>query len=312
MSVPIVFLHRGSASYLTYSLFQARSSNPGSEVILLGDRYNRGVARYFGHHRMSEYFRGAKEFSAVYEHMSSNPSGFELFCFQRWFVLRDFMRARAIPRCIVADSDTMIYSELSSLWNRYRRFDLAMHEWSPAVVFVGSVDGLERFCRYCMELYTREDYQQRLRHRYADFVRTDTPGGNCDMVAFDWYRREYPDRVAETGSIIDGATGDAAINVSHGFEMRNGTRQIEFRDNCPYGRHLELQRLIRFHALHCQGASKSLMPQLYRGAPIPENFVIETAEARWYRRARRAVAAVLPPPLRQQIRRLRTVHGAAS
>lgn len=45
---------------------------------------------------MRAHFEGAKKFAAVYSHLSEDPSPrrsrYELECFQRWFVLMDFMK----------------------------------------------------------------------------------------------------------------------------------------------------------------------------------------------------------------------------
>lgn len=62
---PIILIHRGDSFYLAHTIAQARSSNPDSRLILLGDRSN---SFYLGveHHRYVDYFDEAREFAKLF------------------------------------------------------------------------------------------------------------------------------------------------------------------------------------------------------------------------------------------------------
>ncbi|WP_199621700.1 hypothetical protein [Paenibacillus alkalitolerans] len=114
MHMPIIFIHRGDDDYLTYSLRQAKQSNPYSDIILIGKAVNKKYCSGTATHVMlDDYMESAKEFSKVYQHASSNSYEYNLFCFQRWFVLRDYMRKQGIQKCCYIDSDVMLYTDVN-------------------------------------------------------------------------------------------------------------------------------------------------------------------------------------------------------
>ena len=110
---PIILIHRGDSFYLAHTIAQARSSNPESRLILLGDRSN---SFYLGveHHRYEDYFDEAREFAKLftYEYFPNYQYPWILFCHQKYFALRDFVRAQGIDRFLLIDSDVMIYETI--------------------------------------------------------------------------------------------------------------------------------------------------------------------------------------------------------
>lgn len=51
---------------------------------------------------INDFKNGAKSFGILYKHMAKDKSEkrfkYELQCFQRWYILRDYMTANKIPR----------------------------------------------------------------------------------------------------------------------------------------------------------------------------------------------------------------------
>lgn len=118
---PIILIHRGDSFYLAHTIAQARSSNPDSRLILFGDRSN---SFYLGveHHRYEDYFDEAREFAKLftYECFPSYQYPWILFCHQKYFALRDFVRAQGIDKFLLIDSDVMIYEQISPYFDHYR------------------------------------------------------------------------------------------------------------------------------------------------------------------------------------------------
>lgn len=93
ISTPIIFIHQGKANYLPYALGQAQFSCPNAQIILLGTKENQSLIKspllknppIFP--SIADYSVQAREFGQVYFHQSNNSYDYELFCFQRWFVL---------------------------------------------------------------------------------------------------------------------------------------------------------------------------------------------------------------------------------
>ena len=84
-------------------------------------------------------------------------------------------------------------------------------------------------------------------------------GGICDMTLLNQYYQRNSDKIAQTSDIIENSVYDANINASHGFEMRDGIKNIFWIDGKPYCKHLESGKNIKFNSLHFQGYAKRLM-----------------------------------------------------
>ena len=271
-SLPIVFIHRSNSAYLKYILSQAQASNPRSPVILIGDRSN-DCYDFVVHREIDDFFQGAAEFEKVYTHFSTQPPSFELICFQRWFILRDFLLANKISRCLYLDSDMMLYTDVTQDSEKFAHFDFTLaHQINGCIFFLNRVEALEEFCQFLMDVYNKKDrylYDRMVAH-YAVRRRHGLKGGVCDMTAFQMYGEDHFGEIGEVANIIDGSVYDPGIAISRpGFEMEGGVKKIVWRNDLPYGKHVNTGQEIRFNSLHFQGSgSKSLMSQFYT-----ENFI---------------------------------------
>jgi hypothetical protein len=270
-SVPIVFLHQNNSEHLAHSLAQAKRSNPDSTVFLLGDDSNN---QYAGvkHYQLRDYFTGASQFAAVYKHYSTHSPAFELICFQRWFILREFLAAHKIDRCVYLDSDVLLYANVTDDMEKFRRFDFTLC-WNiiGCVFFLTHREGLERLCRFMMDLYAKKDKYQydRIVAHFAARQKHGLPGGACDMTALQLYNEANFGRVGEASHIIDGSVYDPNINMPHpGFEMENDIKKVVWENGFPYGTYLPTGEKIRFNSLHFNGQhAKSLMSRYCTAAP---------------------------------------------
>ena len=252
-AIPIVFIHLGDSPHLAHALAQARQSNPLSRVILLGDDANReheGVE----HYALRDYFRGAADFAAAYTHHSSHPEAFELICFQRWFALEEFLTAEGLQQCVYLDSDVLLYADITHDIAKFHRFDFTLC-WNMVgcIFFLNRRQGLEMFCRFAMDLYTRRQpyHYDRMVAHYAVRQRHRLTGGVCDMTALQLYAEVNFGSVGEASHIIDGAVYDPNIAAPHpGFEMENGVKKITWRDGQPWGTYVPNWR-ARFASAPC-------------------------------------------------------------
>lgn len=101
MAIPIIAVHCRYVPYLLHVLTQEKSTNSKSEVILLGDSDN-SIVNFATHRNTSDSFEEAREFEELYQdkHRSSNPYEYELICFQRWSVLKEFMQKNYLERAV--------------------------------------------------------------------------------------------------------------------------------------------------------------------------------------------------------------------
>jgi hypothetical protein len=267
--LPIVFLHQSNSDYLQYSLGQAKSTNPHSTVYLLGDQTN-DAYDFVQHHHMRDYFEGAERFAQIYRHYSTIGPALELIWFQRWFVLRDFLRAHNLRECLYLDSDVMLYTDVTEDRKKFAQFDFTLC-WHTigCVVFLNRIEGLEAFCQFVTDIYSKKDryhYDKMVSH-YAVRQKNDLTGGACDMTALQLYNEANFGQVGEAANVMSGSFYDPNMNAPHpGFEMSEGIKKVIWRDQQPYGRFLRTGDEVRFNSMHFQGEqTKRWMRSYYTG-----------------------------------------------
>jgi hypothetical protein len=154
MAYPIILIHKGDSPYLAYAIAQAKSSNPDSRIILLGDKSNSyllGVE----HFEYQKYFSEAKEFSELYKYEYSPNYQYEwqLFCHQRHFILKDFCQIHGINKFVYIDSDVMIYENVDKYFQKYKNYSLTLVCENPASYSAGAwfsiVQDLDIICNLC-------------------------------------------------------------------------------------------------------------------------------------------------------------------
>ena len=263
--LPIVFIHQSNSDYLKYSLGQAQTSNARSTIYLLGDSLNNA---YDGieHRHFADYSQQANYFTRLYRHYSTHTPETELFWFQRWFILREFLHVHRLQQCLYLDSDTMLYADVTADAKKFARFDFTLC-WNTigCVFFMNRLEGLDAFCQFVLDIYSKKDryhYDKMVSH-YAVRQRNGLDGGAGDMTAFQLYSEAHFGCVGEAGHVIDGSFYDPNINMPHpGLEMDGKLKKVTWKNGQPFGRYLRTGEEIKFNSMHFQGAeTKKFMGQ---------------------------------------------------
>jgi hypothetical protein len=260
--LPIVFIHYSNSDYLKYILPQARLYNPTSPIYLIGDESNRGYET-IEHHMASDYFETAHDFSKIYRHFHTSNYQFELFNFQRWLILNEFVQARGLTQCLYLDTDTLLYTNVSERQKRFAEFDFTLSFMDcGSTFFLNRVEALSDFAQFLMEIYNGKEkylYNKMLAH-YATFQKSGTRGGVCDNCAFDCYRYEHFGEIGETALIIDGSFFDPIFDYPHpGLVMENGVKKVVWKDGEPFGIHARTGKEIKFDSIQFHGRTKSIL-----------------------------------------------------
>ncbi|MDD3119421.1 MAG: hypothetical protein PHQ27_09595, partial [Victivallales bacterium] len=278
MKMPIIFIHRGYASYMEFTLRQAVDFNPGHPIVLLGDRANDRFD-FIQHYDLDSCSAAARDFAAIYRHHSTNSYHYELFCLQRWFILRDFMRQQQLECCFVGDTDVLYYDDFEYV-RRAAGSDChcgmliypERHAASAGVSF-WTMPELEAFCNYCHEVYAHPDGLPRLLSRRGG----DPNAGISDMDLARGYLDEYgATGVLNLADIIADRAIDVNFNTPHGgfdheyqLTWLHRHKLITWQDRTPYCYNTRLNRNIRFSALHFQGPAKYAIGAYFRGRDFP-------------------------------------------
>lgn len=249
MTIPVVFIHFGACEHLPVAVAQAQRR--GNPTYVLGDRELAACD-------------DAQKFAVVYQHLSMNHYAFELACFQRWFVLRDWMRgkfsATGSPVCLYLDSDVLLYANASAEWEFYKQFNFTLALGTTAHTSFWHYTPLDAFCEFLLRTYDdRPALFAEMERIYAEMRAQNLAGGISDMFMLKAFAQTGWN-VGEMCEICNGATWDHNINASDNFRMENGCKEIRMLDGTPFG-FLETGEPIRFKSLHFQGGAKSLMPQ---------------------------------------------------
>jgi hypothetical protein len=271
-NIPIFFVHRGNSRYLPYSLLQAKASNPDAPRYLLGDSQNSHYKNIITHVDSGDYSEDAKAFEAIYQHLSPNPYHMELYCFQRWFILRSFMRANHLTQCLYVDSDLMVYGDMTEAQKQFQDDDLTLaNGLGPHNCFINNFEVLDNLCNFMMSMYTDLELLEAIHFQVKQALDVhQMSGGICDMVAFDAYTQRKLCNVGEIFQITAGSIFDNNISFSEGFQMNDmlNIKAIHFKQDHPYGYLIESNEEVRFQTLHFQGDRKRYMKRFYRGSKL--------------------------------------------
>lgn len=276
-AIPVVMIHKGYSPYLPYTLAQAKATNPTSDIILLGDRGN-AFLNFVQHYEVSNYFKEAQAFDQVYckQHQSPNSYEYELLCFQRWFILKEFMEAHQLPVCLHIDSDLMLYCNVTEEFDRiqakHKDVEFTVHNRGGGHNSFVTLAGIQKFCKLMMDTYTDPDLfqiieqQQAKRRAERPHLPIEVLGGISDMSLLRRFCQLYEDQIVSTADIIDDSTFDFKIDSPSGeYEMKQGLKNIQWMNRQPFCKNNNADRLIRFNSLHFQGGTKKHIHQYFTG-----------------------------------------------
>jgi hypothetical protein len=197
--------------------------------------------------------------------MSATNIDYELFCFLRWFYIRDFVVKHNIESFICLDSDVLVFSDLTEALKPFRHFSIAIERESmPPFTYFGNRKAIVDFCDFITRQYMEPNYIKRLEEGW-EYHKPKNWGGICDMVIFEFYFNENPESTGRLDVIVNNAVFDYHIRGKNGFEMQGENKKVKWKNDSPYGFYLESKKWIRFHGIHYGGEAKALMYKHYSG-----------------------------------------------
>jgi len=267
--IPVILTHRGNQDYVRTAIRQAKRRN--ERVVLIGDETNKDFGAE--HYLNADYWQGAAEFAKVYRHMSHNPYEQELYCFQIYFVLKDWARAQGIERLFTMDSDVMLYCDVTGYEKTLGDYDLAInwcerqepYRWSACLHnSFWKLPVLEEMCDFLMKMYETEAIADWLEEKWAWHQENKVPGGVCDMTLLYFFKQNA--EAVNLSRPRNKTVWDDNFNIPENYredeyEMWDGHKAMVFYQgqNCPRCWSIRYYMEIGFNALHFQGQAKRLM-----------------------------------------------------
>ncbi len=259
MGLPIVFIQKDDARFLNLALVRAKASNPDSRLIVIGDNLSPKLdfAEYYS---MKGLSKGANKFNEKYVHLSTVGFDFELFCFQRWFVLNEFMHKEKINSCLHLDHDVLLYSNVTLNQKEFSKAPFAYSfGTSGHCFFINDLKQFDKLCEFITSFYTDKKRLAGLRNMYEDRLQKHLLGGVCDMTALKIFAQENPKLVMDVSEITTSGIFDHNINASDGFETFCGLKKIIVKNGLPFVIVKSTKKIVPLKAIHMQRLAKSLM-----------------------------------------------------
>ncbi len=256
MAIPIVAVFRGDRHYLAHCIAQAKASNPCSEFILIGDSSTKHYAG-IKHYAYEDYFESSKKFEKIFKYMPKDrPFETELFCFQRWLILNEFLIKEKIDSCFNIDADVMIYYNLEVLKQFYSQYDITLtgygHKFSGhgGSSFVNNVQILNKLSDIIFEMIEDKSLFQKL----------EASNNVNEMVALNILAERIGNKAGQTEFPIQNLAMQTSITSLTWYVRKGELDKIIWKKGIPYGQEIEPpHRLIQFTVLHFHGSTKKYM-----------------------------------------------------
>lgn len=277
MALPIVIIHRGDDEYLAYSLLQAKISNPNSPVYLIGNASNRKyAANGIIHEMIEDYMHSTVNFSRVYKHIHFMPYEYNLFCFQRWFILHAFMMKHNFAKSCYIDSDVMLYTDMD-----HPQFD----NFTMEFVWTNFVERqrLEEFCTFLTSQFAdsilfAKVVQYTLRRK--EHVRFHQPLITDMVMALMFLEKIHGYRM--TNGLFPNGFFDGNIQQSASVESLFNCKKVYSINGRLCCRDKVTGQNIPLYSLHFQGYMKHYM-RLFTAPHLPRagTFFFDYLSSRW-------------------------------
>lgn len=272
MKNPIIYINKkiNNQTYLNYFpqiLSITKKFTDAPVVYISDDEYNSTLISE--KHKTSFTTAEIEKFRVNYEHMSSNSVLGELVCFERWFILREYMLNNNINQCIYLDSDVVLLNrDYDALFEE--NFDIsASMGHALHCSFIKNIDFIVGFTDYILDFYVNknQDFIE-CKKIYTNNYKNKNNGGIVDMYLFYMYSKTNKHKTIELSKIkIDSSSGFPYLydhNMFHvdGFKTRNFNdlvvKDLLLNDNKIFTTNIKNEK-IWMKSLHFQGASKNIL-----------------------------------------------------
>jgi hypothetical protein len=258
--IPIIFLHAGESMNVganrlwDIALRQAALASPESDVILLTDVERPdlpGIIQV----PLGEHYDAASNFKQLYRHVSVNDFRYELFCFTRWFYIRDFVRRHGIARFCMFDCDILLFSPVEVFAAEFGGYTAGNWAWANTI---SSLEALDLICEHFETVFRN----RRLLAAIAEKYRIGATPHVSDMLALFELAEGHPAFLNQHTLLARGF--DDNINGSSGglFLMDGPIKSLTVGANgIPLARRTSDGAEVPFHFLHFAGPAKIRMAE---------------------------------------------------
>lgn len=217
------------------------------------------------HVLIDDYHSAALSFNSIYKHDGPNHYLYERFCFERWFIINEYVQRNFISENICClDSDSLLYEELGNIFNLMSA-DLAVCDAvGPQYLLIKKAMILKNYCEFIINCFNCIDASNNLKS-YIMHNKDKLPNHVNDMATLGAFSMTIPHLDIGTKSEID-IYFDENVSYAQGLDISFIGKKIYRIDGAHYFKRHRGQ-LIRAGGIHAQGQSKQFMI-LYVDRPI--------------------------------------------
>ncbi|MBE7181024.1 MAG: hypothetical protein INR71_07420 [Terriglobus roseus] len=252
------FVHRGCPTFLSIAV--AHAANAGFRPVVIGDQGAQCRDAEFVDIR--EFEQSRREFRSVYKHISVSDYEYEAFCYERWFVIRDFMRFESEPLWVF-DHDVLSFEGLINLgegilWSKKSNPFMFNSAWTS---LISGIEPLNVLTSYYTQVFEVRSLREALSIKYAwegsphlsdMYLLLELSELDGSMFLDAYHRSE---QIGIDQNMLQNMSIGARFELLHGYKLvtwQQGKPLVKLRDG----------GYQRFYTLHFQGNAKYLMPSM--------------------------------------------------
>lgn len=230
------------------SLF--KQTNPFTKTVFInyGDELSKVKADEIIHNPFINY--NEFKFSKYYKHLSSNSYNYELFCFLRWFIIRDYVNSLSekYDRIYIFDNDTLVFDTLDNYY--FDDNNVTMSICGCPAFTILNTQLLNQLCNRIMSIYINNEEEC---FKYSEEI----VGVISDMGVFNYlcHKGEI--------QIVNEEFFKPYFIINIGFLIENESLpKFKFKNNKLYLKDITSNCI----AIHFAGSNKKYMDALYEAA----------------------------------------------
>ena len=274
----IVILHKGNQKYVRQAVKHNQKWCKSHQVTLIGDDSNRKFSKYFINWNELENSLFEK-FKCNYKHLSLNDFEYELRCFERYFVLYEYLRKRNLPQCIHLDSDVLLYTDFSSVdFDKYDigvsscHYPVLQNECASPHLSFWRINVLEEFLNFIIDYYENHFNKLETIYEYNRSHNLLWVSGICDMVLLTEFIRQKDLRCINFNKRQGNKVFDHNIHVGDNYKENEyclneklHMKKVTFEKRIPYFTTELGNEKVQALSLHLQGEIKQYCSLLVNG-----------------------------------------------
>lgn len=264
----IVFFHIGTSPYQCDVLNLAVKRNSKADVFLITDKNEEKFPDGVTVCGLRRYRKQIKDFEGIYQHRNTCPEYFNKRGIMRWVVYNEWWKEHPDYDLFVADSDVMIFSELSDEAENWREFSHTLSMYTAGgQSFWFNMGSMQHLVDIIWNTYrnpTGEGSAEIMGH-FDNLQSQGKKGGVCDMTFLKAAAETLNLPVGETTDIVNGSTFDHNILMSEGYEYKDGRKVVNWDNGKPYCKTISGGDMVRFNTLH-MSCSGGLVAEYYNKA----------------------------------------------